>query len=139
MKRYGSAVFLMELIVVILFFSLSVVVTLRMFVTSHIMDEQSEQITGALVCAQNVAEQFKASGTGMFGSDWTKSASSDGSRRYISTNDEGFSVEVILNTVSDSSGTMEAGKVGVYALSEPEEPVCSLEIGRYEAGIVNSK
>ena len=44
MKKSGSAVFLMELTLVILFFSLSTVVTLRLFVAAH--QQERRRATG---------------------------------------------------------------------------------------------
>jgi hypothetical protein len=130
MKRSGSAIFLMEFIIVILFFSLSVVVTLQMFVTAHQMDTESTQINGALLHAQNVAEQFKATGAVMFtGGDWTEEAASDGARRFVREAEDGFLLAVLLDA---GDGAMESGGITVYPSGKESAAVCSLALGRYD-------
>lgn len=71
MKKRGSMAFLMELIVVILFFSLSTAVTLRLFVAAHEKERESTRLSDAVERAQDTAEQFRVKGTALF-------ASSDG-------------------------------------------------------------
>ena len=52
MKKRGSMAFLMELIVVILFFSLSTAVTLRLFVAAHEKERESTRLSDAVERAQ---------------------------------------------------------------------------------------
>lgn len=61
MKSAGKTnTLLMELIIVILFFSLSAVITLQLFVTAHEQSTLSHDKTMALLRAQNVAEELRA-------------------------------------------------------------------------------
>ncbi len=57
-----SALFLMELIVSILFFALSSVVCIQLFVLSHQKSEASVDRNYAVLVAQSVVESYKANG-----------------------------------------------------------------------------
>ena len=52
------SLFLMELIVAIMFFSLSAAVCVRLFVGAHIMSENTEDLNNATIWTQNLAEAF---------------------------------------------------------------------------------
>lgn len=58
MKHSKSALFLMELIVAILFFSLGSTVCIQLFVRSHLLSEQTVNQNNALIHAQNLTELF---------------------------------------------------------------------------------
>lgn len=53
-----TGLFLMELIIAILFFSLAGAVCVRLFVRSHIISEQSVELNHSVLWAQNTAEAF---------------------------------------------------------------------------------
>ncbi len=53
-----TGLFLMELIIAILFFSLAGAVCIRLFVRSHIISEQSVELNHSVLWAQNTAEAF---------------------------------------------------------------------------------
>ena len=54
-----SSLFLMELIIAILFFSLASTVCVRIFVKSHTLEEESIQLNHAVSAASSVAEIFR--------------------------------------------------------------------------------
>lgn len=54
-----SSLFLMELIIAILFFSLASTVCVRIFVKSHTLEEESIQLNHAISAATSVAEIFR--------------------------------------------------------------------------------
>ena len=54
-----SSLFLMELIIAILFFSLASTVCVRIFVKSHTLEEESIQLNHAVLAASSVAEIFR--------------------------------------------------------------------------------
>ena len=56
MKHSRSSLFLMELIIAILFFSLASAVCIRLFVKSHIISESTVNQNNAITYAQNMAE-----------------------------------------------------------------------------------
>ena len=60
MKHSRSALALMELILVILFFSLASVVCIRLFVHSHLLSSRTVSENHAVIHAQNLAECFLA-------------------------------------------------------------------------------
>ena len=53
------SLFLMELIVAIMFFSLSAAVCVRLFASAHIMSENTKNIANATIWTQNLAESFE--------------------------------------------------------------------------------
>lgn len=56
-----SGLFLMELIIVILFFSLASAVTVQLFVKSHLISRKTVALTQATMITQNFAEVFRNS------------------------------------------------------------------------------
>lgn len=63
MSRTGKTrAFLTEFIIVILFFSLSVVITLQLFLAAHKQSVLSKEITVAYIKAQNIAEEIRVNG-----------------------------------------------------------------------------
>ena len=61
MKRYQGNILLIELLIVILFFSLSQVVMVRVFASAHEKSHNSVQLRHALLACQDVAEQLSVS------------------------------------------------------------------------------
>lgn len=61
MKRYQGNILLIELLIVILFFSLSQVVMVRVFAAAHEKSHTSVQLRHALMACQDVAEQLSVS------------------------------------------------------------------------------
>lgn len=57
-----SGLFLMELIIVILFFSLASTVCIQMFAKSHLISEETVNKNEAVLAAQNLAESWYAAG-----------------------------------------------------------------------------
>ena len=53
------SLFLMELIVAIMFFSLSAAVCVRLFASAHLLSDSTECMTNATIWAQNLAEAFE--------------------------------------------------------------------------------
>ncbi len=58
MKRYQGNILLIELLIVILFFSLSQVVMVRVFASAHEKSHESVQLRHALMACQDIAEQL---------------------------------------------------------------------------------
>jgi hypothetical protein len=134
MKKSGSAIFLMEFIVVILFFSLSVTVILQLFMAAHDKVEQSAEISAALLHAQNTAEQIKAIGFDEFTeSGWTQVSAPDGTWCFRNVFDDGFTAEVTLEDLGASSfsGFVRVYPPGAEIGGETDTAVCSLALSRY--------
>lgn len=64
MRRTNSktALFLMELILMILLFALSAAVCMRIFAAAQTLSDGSRELNGAVMEAENAAESFKATG-----------------------------------------------------------------------------
>ncbi len=61
MKRYQGNILLIELLIVILFFSLSQVVMVRVFASAHETSHESVRLRHALMACQYVAEHLSVS------------------------------------------------------------------------------
>ena len=55
------SLFLMELIVAIMFFSLSAAVCVRLFTSAHLLAEKTESLSNAVIWSQNLSEAFTGS------------------------------------------------------------------------------
>lgn len=60
-KKSKSGLFLMELIVIILFFSLASTVCIQLFVKSHLLGKETKELNHSVLQAQNIAESFLGS------------------------------------------------------------------------------
>ncbi len=56
------SLFLMELIMAIMFFSLAAAVCVRLFPSAHLMAEKTEGLSNAVIWSQNLSEAFTGSG-----------------------------------------------------------------------------
>ena len=132
MKKRGSMAFLMELIVVILFFSLSTAVTLRLFVAAHEKEQESTLLSDALERAQDTAEQFQIKGTSLFDSSdgWTYEIRDDLSALYTRLFEDGLTVTVLVTDADALSGWLETGEICVYSGADAE-PHCRLPFTRF--------
>ena len=139
MKKSGSAVFLMELTLVILFFSLSTVVTLRLFVSAHQQERQSTLRSDAMELAENTAELFRVLGVSYFDpiDGWTAVNQPDNSTLYTCTKN-GLLAEVQLKTTATDAGSLETGEIRIMEVekknSGQEDLLCRLTLGRYSPG-----
>ena len=59
MNRSKTSLFLMELIIAILFFSLSCAVCIQLFFKAHHVSRKSEDLSSAVLWCENVAELFR--------------------------------------------------------------------------------
>ena len=131
MKKRGSMAFLMELIVVILFFSLSTAVTLRLFVAAHEKERESTRLSDAVERAQDT-EQFRVKGTALFASSdgWTYEIRDDLSALYTRVFEEGLTVTVLVTDGDALAGLLETGEICVYSGTDTE-PCCRLPLSRF--------
>lgn len=81
MKRTGSraSLFLMEMIIVILFFALTAAICVGLFANAHLSTVQSDELMRAVMILQSDAERFKAGEYDSYGvfltgydSDWNE-------------------------------------------------------------------
>lgn len=111
--------FFLEMILVLFFFSVSVVITLQLFVSASGRANQSRDLSAAILCAQNVAEQVKGLSSAEEVPELLKTAihtkSGDGTDHYRVDYDKDwnrtaqkahFSIDVSLKKSLSASGTM---------------------------------
>ncbi len=58
MKKSRTALFLMEMIVIIFFFSLTAAVCIRVFVKAHLVGRDTKDLNNAVLVAENAGELF---------------------------------------------------------------------------------
>jgi len=58
MNKSKASLFLMELIIAILFFSVSAVVCVQLFVKAHLTNQETTSLAGSNIVLQNLAEGF---------------------------------------------------------------------------------
>ena len=131
--------FLVEIIIVILFFSLSAAVTLQVFVATHKKEQQSGSLNHAVVLTQQLTEEYRANGTAC---SWcATSKDKDGSAVYVLEYDENwqpvqengafrvyFTVSVLsegkagtgYQTVAEAVTVKENGEESVYRLTSQQ-------------------
>jgi Tfp pilus assembly protein PilE len=96
MKISKSAIFLFELMVVILVFTVSAAICTSIFVKAYTFSEDSEDLTMAVIKAESAAERFKAgenreAGELYFDKDWESVSSESGAgfRIVLSPSEQG--------------------------------------------------
>ena len=103
-----SGLFLMELIISILFFSLASAVCVKLFVSSHTISKDSVELNHSLEWCQNVAEAFYGSNgdseemAGLFSNCLLNASSSTANELYLLF-DKDFNPIKVSNTSSTSS------------------------------------
>ena len=122
MKVSKSAVFLFELMVIILVFTLAAAVCTQIFARSYTMSQESRALTMGAINAQTMAEQFKSTGEAQedlyFDKDWVAVAEAD-AYYTVKFEDKGSTEE------------MKSAEVNVYKTDE-SEAVFSLQVKRFE-------
>ncbi|MCR5106834.1 MAG: hypothetical protein K6B28_01585 [Lachnospiraceae bacterium] len=69
MKRRtsGSSLFLMEMIITILFFSIACAICVQSFVTSKLLDEQTKELNSAINIAQGLCDAMRGTDGSIYG------------------------------------------------------------------------
>ena len=94
MRNSRSSLFLMELVIVILFFSLSSAVCVKLFVKAHQMDQNTVNMNHAMIWIQNYAEQFRSNPANInetiyLDKDWNTCEKSSGALYSVSVRLDG--------------------------------------------------
>ena len=149
MNRIGKTrAFLTEFIIVILFFSLAVVVTLQLFLAAHNQSELSKDTTIANIKSQNIVEEIKVHSDNLeefltAGNGWLKSKVTDEeiyTRFYnkdwvVSTEQDSFYIMTVNLNYEDK----DAGRLLKVILILEEkldrnqrmEPLCNIVVKSY--------
>ena len=122
MRVSKSAVFLFELMIIILVFTLAAAVCTQIFATSYKMSKESHELTMSSINAQTVAERFKAdiadeNETRYFDRDWK---ATDNANAYYT---------VALEETDGADHTREAW-VNVYE-KDVSEPIFALHVKEF--------
>lgn len=135
MEQHGSRnLLLIELIIVIFFFSLSAVITLQAFVHAYEDTQENERLTSAMILAQDWAEQlYAAEDPQAFLQEKGWTSMTDG----FETRQEGFHLTVSLEVAEEQAGQSHRMRVtvlpdgGAYA---GEHALVTLPVVRYVSG-----
>ncbi|MBC8571367.1 hypothetical protein [Zongyangia hominis] len=128
-----SSLFLLEMIFVILFFSLAAAVCVSLFAQAHAVSVKSSDLNAAVLRAQSAAECVKAEGAGF--AELLDHAQSDGEDTLLyydgewrSTSQEG--AVYCLRVTPVQTGDLFTAQIAVSRVGE-EEPIYSLEAAKY--------
>lgn len=131
MKHYKGNMLLIELIIVILFFSLSQLVVVRLFAAAHEKAESSSLLSDALLYCEDVAERLS-------GAENPDAALLDmgfvgGDGQYVCSQERGFDVGVALSREGQAAGellraTVTAGAKGETLFVLPVNRYLSKEV-----------
>lgn len=143
MKHSRSSLFLMEMIIAILFFSLASAVCIQLFARSHLLSCQTVNRNHAVIQAQNLAESYLSlegdinAMQGLFSpseqtAENTLSLAFDSSWNLCSSNDAASFRAELISTPAGENGIMEA-RITVYDVSAPESPIYTLSVMHHSA------
>lgn len=137
-----TGLFLMELIIAILFFSLAAVICIQLFVKSHMISERSIALNHSILLAQNTAEIFYATN-----GDPEKMASLLGcgessGTAAIADSDNASTLTLFYTDKFDCLDPAEAASavfqqtISLYADSDPALITCHIVISELSSGDV---
>ena len=126
MKRYQGNILLIELLIVILFFSLSQVVMVRVFASAHQKSHDSVQLRHAMMACEDLAEQLSVSEEPdmlLLKLDFT---GEDGS--YFRCDENGFDLYVQGQREDSEAGTLLCSTV---TAQDGDKEILSLPVSLY--------
>lgn len=128
MKHSKSSLFLMELIIALLFFSLASTVCIRLFVNAHSLSAQTVDQNYAVNYAQNMAEAF----TGCNGDLQALQALLTGSLlaedgNGLSLEQNGYRTHLVRNMAPEPGSTLSAD-ISVSKIGAAEVPLYTLHV-----------
>ncbi|MBE5814216.1 MAG: hypothetical protein E7320_03280 [Clostridiales bacterium] len=126
MKRYQGNILLIELLIVILFFSLSQVVMVRVFASAHEKSHTSVQLRHALIACQDVAEQLSVSENPDALLLKLEFSGEDGS--YFRCEEKGFDIYVHCSQEDTAAGTLLTSTV---TAQKDNNEILSLPVSLY--------
>ena len=143
MKHSRSSLFLMEMIIAILFFSLASAVCIQLFAKSHLLSTQTVNQNHAVIQAQNLAESYLSlegdisAMQNLFSpseqiDENTLRLAFDSSWNLCSAEKGACFHAELTSTPAEENGIMEA-VITVYDVSAPESPVYTLSVMHHTA------
>ncbi len=143
MKHSRSSLFLMEMIIAILFFSLASAVCIQLFAKSHLLGRQTVNQNHAVTWAQSLADSYLTL-DGNLGAvqelfPISSQTSENNLRLSFDSNWDPCSPEDAVtfladlkSTVADETGIMKA-EITLYEISTPETPIYTLSLMHHTA------
>ncbi|MBR6303239.1 MAG: hypothetical protein IKN35_01265 [Lachnospiraceae bacterium] len=140
MKHSKSGLFLMEMIVCILFFSLSAAVSAQMFAKSHIISQTAINENHAVIEVNNLAEAFYAENGNIAGiseilypglsltTPESITVYFDAGFNAVSFDGEAAAYYVELKTGDLNDNHTKDGTVSFYDMSDTSKPIYSLDV-----------
>jgi Tfp pilus assembly protein PilE len=123
MKVSKSAIFLFELMVVILIFSVAAAICANIFGDAYKFSEDSKALTMAVIKSESIAEEFKAEGKApsgdlLFDADWNPVAEKklDDALYFIRTEVEKDGAMSVMDIAVKKMGSRGIGPQDVYTL-----------------------
>lgn len=133
-----STLFLMELMMAILLFSLAAAVCVQVFVKSHTLEKESTELSHAVFASASVAEIFRSSDDyeNFLLTEFPDSISEDGV--HLIYYDENFSPVAsdpiyCLKFVTDTDENFITGHIYVYKASDDSTLIYELEVKKYNS------
>ena len=116
MRNYKGNMLLIELIIVLLFFSLSQLVVVRLFAAAHEKAESSRLLSGALLYCEDVAERL--SGQSNPDAVLLDMGFVGGDGRYVFSSEDGFDALVTLSRDDQAAGDLIRSEIKAEAKSQ---------------------
>ena len=142
MKHSRSSLFLMEMIIAILFFSLASAVCIQLFARSHLLSTQTVNQNHAVIQAQSLAESYLSlEGDVTAMQDLFSSSELVDENTLVLAFDNNWNLcagetarflAELKNSPAGETGIMEA-EITVYAVSSPESPIYTLSVMHHTA------
>ena len=143
MKHSRSSLFLMEMIIAILFFSLASAVCIQLFARSHLLSTQTVNQNHAVIQAQNMAEYYLslegnvAAMQDLFSpseltDENTLLLTFDSCWNLCSAENGGSYQAELVHTPAEGTGIMKA-QITVYDVSAPERPIYTISVMHHTA------
>ena len=128
-KASGKAnSFLLEMILMILFFSVSAAVILQLFASAHNIQKQSSSKNEALLYAQTLAEEFKTSESNLL-----TSTSEQTQERYLDENWQEsekdravYTAQIKISSQSTAAGKLFFAAISVFSADAEKQLLCQI-------------
>lgn len=132
MKEHNKTrAFLMEFIIVILFFSIAAVITLQLFANANNKSEANDDVIDAVICAQSVAENIRAE-VSEYNEEGIYTKYLDNDFNYV-TEDAYYEEKVIVSISNEHSldiGTLFEYEIIISSVEDSKE-IYSLKMSKY--------
>ena len=119
--------FLLEMILMILFFSVSAAVILQLFASSHNIQKQSSSKNEALLYAQTLAGQNLLART----SEQTEERYLDENWQETGKDNAVYTAQITLSSQSTAAGQLFSATVSVFASDSEKNLLCRLPVTVY--------